>query len=168
MNTRKNHTNASAGILLMECLVYMAVLAVVLELGYSVFFRGWENCLSLRRNADQVMRALTAGERWRAEVRASNRPLRLEDVDGVTVLHIPQKARTVDYRFADDTVWRRAGTGGQWTEVLAMVKASGMTPDTRAQVNAWRWELELTTREQGRRFRPLLTFEAVPNTPRQP
>jgi len=89
----------AAGIMLVECLVYLAVLFLVLCRAYSVFYRGWEQSLGLRRNTEQIARALTTGERWREDVRTATGPLRAEESATEQFLHIPHGAGEVSRRF---------------------------------------------------------------------
>ena len=56
---------------LLECLVYIAVLAVVLVVTMRGFYRCWDNSKALRHNADDIILVLHAGEQWRADVRAA-------------------------------------------------------------------------------------------------
>ncbi|MDB6108632.1 MAG: hypothetical protein JWR69_382 [Pedosphaera sp.] len=155
---------AASGILLFECVVYLGLLFLVLGLSYKVFYRGWEQSLGLRRNAEQIARALTTGERWREDVRTASGPLRAETAGDEQILHIPHRSGEVAYRLEHGTLWRRASEQATWAEVLDRVKSSRMQPEPRQHVTAWRWELELKTREPKRRLQPLLTFEAVPAT----
>jgi Tfp pilus assembly protein PilE len=62
------------GYSLIECLVYIAVLAVVLNLSFVAYYRYEQHTRSLRRNADDITRALRAGERWREDVRTAIAP----------------------------------------------------------------------------------------------
>jgi hypothetical protein len=154
----------SSGILLVECMVYLGLLFLFLGLAYSVFYRGWERSLSLRRDAEQIARAMTTGERWREDVRTATGPLRPEESANEQILHIPHGAGEVVYRVAQGVIWRRADERSTWAEVLDRVKSSRMQVEPRQKITAWRWELALKTRDPRRRIQPLLTFEAVPAT----
>ena len=150
--------------LLTEALVYLSVVAVILSVGCVAMYRCIDNCIVLRRNANDIVRAVNAGERWRADVRAAGMRARLEGAAGAQVLHLQSTAGLIDYRFAEGAVYRRAGTG-EWVSVLDRVKASAFEADRRQRVAAWRWELELEPRLKGAmrpgRVRPLFTFLAV-------
>ena len=63
---------STRGYSLIECLVYIAVLAVVLNLSFVAYYRYDQHTHSLRRNADDITRALRAGERWREDVRTAS------------------------------------------------------------------------------------------------
>jgi hypothetical protein len=152
----------ASGILLFECVIYLGLLFLVLGLSYAVFYRGWEQSLGMRRNAEQIARALTTGERWREDVRTANGPLRAEDAGAEQILHIPHGSGETAYRTSQGVLWRRTDERATWVEVVDRVKSSRMQIEPRQHVTAWRWELELKTRDPKRRLQPLLTFEAVP------
>ena len=49
--------------------------------------------------------------------------------------------------------------------VLPRVQQSEMIRDVRAQVTAWRWELELKSTRRQAMVRPLFTFITTPDRP---
>ena len=154
--------------LMIEALVYIAVLFVLLGAGYVAMDRCIDSSIALRRNADDITSALHAGERWRADVRAAGSQVRQENTETGQLLYLDGPSNTVAYCFATNDVSRRVGTG-PWVRLLPNVKSSTMTADQREHVTAWRWELELQTRAKGSvkpgRIRPLFTFLAVPERP---
>jgi hypothetical protein len=154
--------------LLIEALVYIAVIVALLGAGYAAMYRCVDSSIALRRNADDITSALHAGERWRADVRAATSQPRVENTDDGQLLSLEGTRGTVVYRFTTNAVFRSV-SGGPWAHVLEHVKASTMAPDKRENVTAWRWELELQPRAYGSakpgRLRPLFTFLAVPARP---
>ena len=150
---------------LIEALVYIAVVFVLLGVGYGAFYQCMDSSIALRWNADDITRALHAGERWRADLRAANRQVRLEQIPGEQILLLEGTAGKMAYRFSTNSVFRRTGEG-VWVRLLTNVKASAVQQDPRRHVTAWRWELELAPRQKGTirpsRVRPLFTFIAVP------
>lgn len=161
VNTCNKNRPARRGFLLIECLVYMAALAVVLGVGYAAVYHCMNAAAGLRRNADDIARALNAGEIWRADVRAAKGDIRENSTAAAEALLIPNAKGGITYRFADDTVFRRAGNG-PWTPLLQRVKSSTMQKDHRKDVTAWRWEIELQAKNQRLHTKPLFTFIAVP------
>ena len=151
---------------LIECLVYIGLFAVLLGLGTVAFYRCFDNMKGLRRNADDITRAVHAGELWRNDIRAAARAIRVNEAD--LTIRIPQRDREVFYRFADAQVFRKTGAEAAWLPLLSKVKGSQMTGDPRAHLTAWRWELELQSARKDTRLRPLFTFIAVPNTGNPP
>jgi Tfp pilus assembly protein PilE len=147
------------GYSLIECLVYIAVLAVVLNLSFVAYYRYEQHTRSLRRNADDITRALRAGERWREDVRTAIAPPHAI----ANGLAIPQQSGEVVYVFADGAVWLQTGTTR--TIVLKEVKASSISDDSRQRVNAWRWELELASPQKVVLVHPLFSFTAVARRP---
>jgi hypothetical protein len=146
---------------LIEMLVYISVLAVLLGVGYGAVYRCMDNSIALRRNAEDIARALHAGEVWRADVRSAGAETRLETDSTGQILHLPQGETNVAYRFTAHTIARRMGNSG-WTPLLQNVKTSEFLAEPRA-VQVWRWELELEARRKTlTQTRPLFTFIAVP------
>ncbi|MGD0058735.1 MAG: prepilin-type N-terminal cleavage/methylation domain-containing protein [Verrucomicrobiia bacterium] len=140
---------------LIEMLVYIAVLAVVIDLSFAAYYRYDLYTRNLRRNADDIVRVMRAGERWRDDVRHATAPPHAID-NGVA---IPQPSGEIDYVFANGTVWRQVA--GTRTIALKQLKASTMSVDPRQHVDAWRWELELTSPKKTVLVHPLFTFTAV-------
>jgi hypothetical protein len=155
----------SAGYMLIETLVYISLLFVLLGIAYVAFDRCLDHSIALRRAADDIANALHVGERWRADVRAANTQVRSEDGPEGPVLHLLGARGELAYRFSNGALFRRLGQGA-WVRLLDGVRSSAMMPDARAQVIAWRWELELQPRGKASvkpgRVRPLFTFLAVP------
>ncbi|HXI82851.1 MAG TPA: prepilin-type N-terminal cleavage/methylation domain-containing protein [Verrucomicrobiae bacterium] len=143
------------GYSLVECLVYIAVFAVVLNLSFVAYYRYDQHTRNLRRNADDITRALRGGEHWREDVRAAIAPPHTIE----NGLVIPQHSGEVTYLFTNGAVWRQ--TGATRTVVLKQVKASTISSDSRQRVNAWRWEVELASPQKVVLVRPLFTFTAV-------
>jgi type II secretory pathway component PulJ len=144
--------------LLIECLVYLALLVVVLNLAFAAYNRCADNSKRLNRQVDDVVRVLQAGELWRDDIRAALSITASEDS-----LRLVQSNATVDYVFESDSVWRRAKDGASLARFLPAVKSSRMEKDARREVTAWSWKVELLTRGAPGRFRPFFTFEAVPS-----
>ena len=144
------------GYSLIELLVYMTVLATVLTGAHEAYYRCERGSRALTRNADDIRRALAAGERWRREIRAA--PDEILEHNGNLLVHWPDGY--VVYSFTGTTVWRQSGATR--TMLLTGVKSSTMRADRRQRVTAWQWEVELTGGSSAARLRPLFTFQAVP------
>ena len=164
VNRTNNDTAICAGAFtLIEMLVYMGVMVVILGLAYAAAYKSMDASAALRRNANDISRALETGERWRADVRSATSSPRIETIAGEAILHLPQPRGEISYRFASNSISRRVQSGG-WTIVMRDVRSSAMFADRRENVIAWRWELELqTSRKTITRTRPLFTFIAVPS-----
>jgi hypothetical protein len=160
----------SPGFLLIDCLVYIALLLLLMTLAFAAFYRTLDNSKSLNRNAADIARALQAGERWRADVRAATAQPRLEEAGGESLLHLPRANGEVLYTFRTGAVLRKdtASTNATWEPVLLDVKSSRLVPEPRQRVRGWRWELELASVNKTQRMRPLFTFQAVPGSGRKP
>lgn len=164
--TRRAGSERERGYMMTELLVYMALLFVILGMGYAAVYNYIDHSVALRRSAEDILRALNAGERWRADVRAAS-TVRVENTAGEQCLYLGEKGGEVAYRFSQGAVSRRVGSG-PWIVVLSSAKASSMTADPRRQVTAWRWDLELKPRARASakasQVRPLFTFTSVPQT----
>ena len=149
------------GIMLVECMVYIAGFFLITGLAFAAYYRSLDNSRGLRQNTDDIARALKAGERWRADVRSAHRPLALEQANDEQVLHIPQTSGEIIYLFSQGIVWRKTPAESVPVTLLDSVKGSRMLNDARDDVAAWRWELELASRQKVVRLRPLFTFVAA-------
>ena len=162
-SVRVRSSYADRGYTLIELLVYMSVAFLILALASAAMYTSMDASAGLRRNANDISSALSAGEHWREDVRRATAPLRVEKIsEDETILHIPQHEGEAAYRFSSNIVARRSG-GGNWTPVLEHVKNSGFEADQRQKALVWRWEVELQSyRKAMTRMRPLFTFIAVP------
>ncbi len=171
MTATPAHHSRRDAYMLVEVLAYLAVVTVVLAVGYAAMYRALERSVVLHRTADDIALALQTGERWRADVRAANRGIKVERIANTEVLRLMGAEAEVDYQHEAGALYRRRDTA-PWVRVLSNVKASAMQEDPRPGVTAWRWELELEPRGKGRtkpsRIRPLFTFVAVPQPNPQP
>jgi len=159
---RSNACRSTAAYLLSECLIYLGVFTLIVGLGFSAFYRTLEYSRDLRRNADDIVRALKAGERWRDDIRRATTQPRVVPGDRVTILEIPQASGVVSYTFDGRSLWRKTTQRETAEEIIPGVKASQMQRDSRAHVKSWLWEVELSSRKKTPRVRPLFTFQAVP------
>ena len=79
LRTIPSRPGGECGIMLVDCLMYIALLAVILTLTFAAFYRANENAKNLAQNSADIVRALNVGERWREDVRAASGPLRVEE-----------------------------------------------------------------------------------------
>jgi Tfp pilus assembly protein FimT len=66
------------GYLLMECIVYMAVFAIITGVGMATFYLCWDDSKALLYATDDIAAALHAGERWRADIRSATGKITIE------------------------------------------------------------------------------------------
>lgn len=155
----------AAAYMLMEALVYIGLVVLVLGLAFALLYRLVDNSVVLRRGANDVAAAMTAGERWRADVRKAETIAGPEVTEDGTVWRLTSAQRVAAYRFDGSNVWLRVDER-PWVRLVQNVRSSEMRADTRDQLTAWQWELEMGPRTKGYvrpgRFRPLFTFTAVP------
>lgn len=165
MKLASNNSNGSAGVLLIECLVYMVVFAILFGLGTTAFFFCWDHSRALLEATNHMESALHAGERWRADVRGATGKISVETSANGEVVKIPEGRRDIIYRFANGEVRRQAGVSGFPALLLQRVGGSQMKMERRGGVAAWRWELELTQRRPEASSRFWFTFEAAQKGP---
>lgn len=166
LNFSNLKTRRIGGMMLIECLVYIAVFAVLLGVGTAAFYEFWDNSNILRHRTDEIAAALRAGETWRADIRCADGKIEMQTSPSGVLVKIPQRNGRLFYRFDNGTLWRSTLAANVWLPVLHNVKNSQMEMDNRAGVQAWRWELELAP-FRSRAKTPLeFSFEAV--APKQP
>lgn len=154
-----------SGIMLTECMVYLAVFALLTGMGMTAFYFCWNHTRAVIFTADQIESALRAGEVWRADVRAATGKISVETTAAGEVVKIPAGQAEIVYRLESGGLSREISPAGTSRPLLAKVKTSAMRTEPRAGVTAWRWELELTPRRQEARLPLLFTFEAAQTQP---
>jgi type II secretory pathway pseudopilin PulG len=148
---------------LIEMLAYIAVLAVIMGVGYAAVYRSMDSSTALRRNAQDIATVLRAGETWRADVRSAN-SFRIEMSSTNDLLHLAQQDGRVSYRFAENAIQKRVGEK-QWTPVLQNVNGCTFLAESRSNIQVLRCEIELQPRiKRLNSIRPLFTFIAVPSS----
>jgi hypothetical protein len=157
-----NNSSSRLGILLIECMIYIALFSVILTLAFAAFFRGLTGSRNLQKNASDISNTLQAGERWRDDVRSARLPpTRVETTDG-SALEIRQQTNTVIYIFSESSIYRLQNTNAPWVKLLSQVKSSNMEKELRNETVAWHWNIELNSNQKTARVRPLFTFCVVP------
>ena len=147
---------ARNGVMMVEAMVYIALLGIVLIIASQVFNKGMSESAGLQRNVADIERAIHAGERWRADVRSATGAIHAREQS----FTIPQKEGVIVYEIRTNQLRRIAANRSE--VFLADVKNSKMIEERRGNVVGWRWELELQRRRKEARVRPLFTFMAVP------
>lgn len=128
-------------------------------MAFAAYYRMDEQARGFNRNSADIVRAVQAGERWRADVRAATNASQSE---ANQELRLTSAVGDVSYFFHDGMVWRQGMDEKPSTPVLVGIKASSMKADSRPRAKAWRWEIELQSKRTNVTVRPLFTFLAVP------
>ncbi len=158
-------TRRLAGIMITECLVYIAVFGILLGIGTAAFYFCWDHSKALIYATDDIAAALRAGEHWRADVRAATGKISVETMANGEVVRIPEAGKEIIYRFESGEVRREFSASNISQLLLPKVKSSQMAAAARGDVAAWCWELELTERRKETLLPLRFTFEAVPAKP---
>lgn len=137
-----------SGIMLLECVAYIAVFAILLAGGTTAFFYCWDHTRAVIFTADQVESALRAGETWRADVRGATGKISVVTTATVETVTIPRDGKEIIYQFTGGELRREIPAQNHARVLLARVKVSEMQSSRRANVTAWRWELELSPRRK--------------------
>jgi competence protein ComGF len=148
------------GILLLECLVYMALLVATTAVVFSMVFRFWGGTKRLQQDADDIVRTMHLGEQWRADVRAALKPVELTQNESNQTSRVTLPGGEVTYSFLHGEIRREVG-GAQNQTWLSHVKTSEMRSDKRQGINVYRWELELISGKNNPHLHPLFFFEAA-------
>jgi len=151
----------AAGFTLIEAVVYIAMFFVVAGCAFATFYRTEEQSRLLRRSADDMAAVLTAGERWRADVRAATAAPVVLGERGRQGLRIARRDGDVSYYLWENSIWSERA-GQRPVELVSHVKACEFERVQRQVVASWRWDVELQTRQKDPHVRPLFTFAAVP------
>jgi hypothetical protein len=160
-----NMMNKRSGVMLIECLVYIFVFAILLGGGMAAFYFCWDHTRAVIFTAGEIESTLHAGETWRADVRAATGDIVVENTTLGEIVRIPRHEKEIVYRFSDGELRREIPAQNYSRVLLPKVKTSGMKTTPRSGVTAWRWEMELTPRRKGARLPLLFTFEAVQPKP---
>jgi hypothetical protein len=153
------------GVSLIECLVYIAVFALMLGGGTAAFYFCWDHTRSVIFTSGEIESALHTGEAWRADVRAATGKIFVETSAVGSTVKIPEGKNEVTYRFVDDQLFRETSAPQHSRVLLERVKVSEVKSTARGGLDAWRWELELQPRQAETRSPLCFTFEAAQAKP---
>ena len=163
----KSQTERQRGMMLVECLIYLAISSILVGLGIALYLRCLDSATNLERNADDIAGALSVGERWRKDLREATAEPRLSSTNSPELV-IPQTNGSVVYRFADGTIWRHQPLEYGWSRLLDRVASATWNAESRTHVTAWHLDIELKTRKRHARVRPLFSFIGVAANEKQP
>jgi hypothetical protein len=144
------------GLLLVECMVYIALVMLITGIGVSLFTRTLSFQREIERNSNDIVQTLKVGEQWRMDIRKAVRPIMVENHR----LKIPQVNSRVTYDWSNGSLWRIEFDDPPQL-LLRGVKASEFIKNEREHVAAWRWEIELDRNRGKMNVKPLFTFGAV-------
>ena len=150
-----------AGIMLVQCLVYIAVFAILTGIGFAAFYLCWDHSKALIYATDDIGSALRAGERWRADVRGATGKISVETTTAGEVVRIPGPEKEIVYRFESGELRREILPLKNSHLLLQKVSTSQMVAETRNGVTAWRWELVLNQRRPETQLALAFTFQAA-------
>ena len=160
--TSTHPVRSQRGISLIQCLVYIAMLGVLISIGGYTVAKAWDQSRGLAHNTDDIQKTLSLGEHWRSDVRAATGRIVSTNSDANQSVIISTRTGEVGYEFRDGQLLRRADKTAPWVCLYETVRGSRMESFTQDGVTAWRWEVELKSSYKKVRIRPQFTFIAVP------
>jgi hypothetical protein len=148
--------------MLIHCLVFMAAWLVIGAFAIKALFTMINGTTRLRATGNDIVAAMSIGERWRADIRAATGPVTTKVGEHGTLLEIPQGDHAVVYLQEHDELVRQHADGSRSAVVLRDVADTKFMKEQRGPVSAWRWELELKpNHSKNPSMKPLFTFLAV-------
>ena len=147
------------GLMLLECLVYIAVLSGLLGLSVMLFNRSLNHSRRLQQNLGQISTVLKVGEAWRAQARDSTQWLaagpegngwKLKSLQG-------EVAYLVD---GEGNLWMHSPAAPPRL-LIKQVKQLQGGQERRGDLNLAQFTVELRTDRARPRHRPLFSFQAV-------
>lgn len=159
---RQPCTSSQSGISLVQCLVYLAVLGIIISIGGYTVAKAWDQSRGLAHNTADIQRTLSIGEHWRTDIRAATGRIVSTNSESGQSVTIPTQSGEVAYEFREGELRRRADKSAPWICLYETVAASQMESFTQDGITAWRWEVELKSSYKKVRIRPQFTFIAVP------
>ena len=90
MNLLSNKSNRRRGVMLLECVTYIGIFALLFGFVTAAFYECWDSSAAFRRTGDDVVLSLHAGEHWRADVRAATGPIQVSEGNEGQVMRIPK------------------------------------------------------------------------------
>ena len=150
------------GIVLVECMVYLAVVMVILGLALNVYLKLLGFHRDLERNSNDIARTTKAGEIWRTDVRSATGPIQIEKKTDELLLTIPNEQGSTDYTFRDGSLWRQESGEPAPRPFLTQLATCKFTQESRTYVDAWSWDVTLKTKKKTVRIEPQFSFLAVP------
>ena len=153
------------GLTLIDCLVYMSLFGLVTALATTCAFKLERQARVLHRRSEELTRALKAGELWRADIRSATNEPAIVAYRGQSLLKIPTIDGEVLYYFESSALWRKPAKSAQFGLFLPDLKLCSMLPERRKNARGWICELELASKIQQQKMRPLFTFRAVAPQP---
>jgi hypothetical protein len=139
----------------------MAALIVITAAATSAFYHCFDSSRELRRNADEIVRVLHAGEKWRADLRAATAAPQPFQAGNNVQLTVPTAAGPIIYTFADARLTRQSTSPAVTSVLFTNIFSSQMQAAPDRHANAWVWEIELNPNHKNARVHPRFTFETV-------
>ena len=167
MKLRSHRIRSKAGVLLIECLVYMGLFGVLLICATRFFSVVYDHNKAAASAASYTIAALDAAKHWRRDIaNAKGEPKLIRD-DHFDVIRIDQaNGEQVSYRVNGTRLERH--NSKEWVPIIRRVASSIMLPDQREHVRAWRWELAMETKSRFLGDPVRFSFTAVPGHPLAP
>ena len=152
----------TAGLMLIQVLVYLAATALILSLASVAIFDALGR---VRRDLELAQRAgllLDAGERWRDDVRASSGNVVVETTEQGSVCRMGAGTNTVLWTLSRGELSRAAGEGAPSKVWARGVAEAVFLCEERGEVRPWRMDATLAKVRKTERHPVAFTFRSVP------
>ena len=167
MKLRTHRIRNEAGVSLIECLVYVALFAVLLTCATRFFTVVYHHNKAVAKAASYTNAALDAARHWRRDIANAKGEPELIRSERFDVIRIDQASGgQVSYRVNGTRLERH--NSKEWVPIIRRVASSIMLPDQREHVRAWRWELAMETKSRFLGDPVRFSFTAVPGHPLAP
>lgn len=147
------------GASLVEMLMYMSCLLVLMSLVSVAIGRLWSAERALHERANELIRVVNAGERWREDVRRSGVSPRAIEANGNEGLLLELDGSRQVYLLEAGELHRTAN--GEKEVLVRNVVSSRMLREQREGLVYWRWELGVRLGRNATKTQAF-TFMAVP------
>ncbi|MBG89741.1 MAG: hypothetical protein CMO80_22970 [Verrucomicrobiales bacterium] len=157
-----HHKSGLSGIMLMQCLVYIPIMALIVYVAVDASVTLKDGTHSLQRGTMRLTQSMSAGERWREDIRSMTGKPTLKHEYEREVHTIPGVTNSVQWSLFEGKLWRRADESRAWAKMVDRVKSISIREDKREHVTAWVLDFELKPGHARAKLTPVYTFIAVP------
>lgn len=149
--------------MLVECMVYIALVMIILGLGLNLFLKLLSFHRDLERNSHDIARSTKAGEIWRDDIRSASAAIQIENSADELRLTIPMGDESIEYRYRDGVLWRQATEERpSQSPFLKNLVSCEFVHESRPHAETWTWEVQLKTKKKVVHIEPRFSFLAVP------
>lgn len=150
------------GWMLFQYLLYISILFVLVESATRYYSAADMQSRMMSRSADNLMKCIRIGERWRNEIRGATKIDWSEETNHAMKIHT-ESGQTVVYFFSGEYLFRQVD-GGAEIRILDWVKHGAFYRDDYEgpALTAWRLEMDMKEFRPATLNRQNISMTAVP------